>query len=334
MLGRFKMDGKTMTPPLSRQQIQAMAMRWMPPDWDGRRMQFHTDTTEFFDIRYGDVILLENRPYLIRNSAREGRFGLDDEVKHWVKRGIDLTRGAMCIVKLVFYEKFEAVVGGIRFECFRSPRKEARILELVKDHPHFMHGISALDDKGNTVRVLEYIAGKSLATTIDDLTDPHEAYFHERFPTILAQYMKCLEAIRFLHDHGEKHGDIRRDHILVDTQTGCYRWIDFDYNFRHRENIYGYDLFGLGNVLLYLVGKGDLLLPDLKRRDPAVFDRLSKADVNIVFNHRVANLQKVYAYIPDSLNRVLLHFSHGANIYYERVDQLIDDLQAAAADMP
>lgn len=322
-----------MTPPLSRQQIHAMAMRWMPPGWDGRHMQFHTDTTEFFDIGYGDVVLLENKPYLIRNSAREGRFGLDDEVKHWVKRGIDLTSGAMCIVKLVFYEKFEARVGGIQFECFRSPRKEARILELVKDHPHFMHGISALDAKGNTVRVLEYIAGKSLASYIEDLADPHEVYFHERLPGILTQYLSSLEAIRFLHDHGEKHGDIRRDHILIDTQTDCYRWIDFDYNFRHRENIYGYDLFGLGNVLLYLIGKGDVLLPDLRRRNPAVLERLSEADANIIFHNRVANLQKVFDYIPDSLNRVLLHFSQGAPIYYERVDQLIDDLQSAMVDI-
>jgi len=319
---------------LSRQQIQEMTRRWMPPGWDGRGQKIHTDTTEFFDIAYGDIVLVDGRPYLIRNSAREGRFGLDDEVKHWVKRGIDLISGEMCIVKLVFYEKFEAVVGGIRFDCFRSPRKEARILELVKDHPHFMHGISAPDEKGNTVRVLDYIAGKTLANHIADLHEPHEAYFHGSLPAILAQYLKCLEAIRFLHDHGEKHGDIRRDHILIDKQTACYRWIDFDYNFRHRENIYGYDLFGLGNVLIYIVGQGDILLPDLQRRDPAVLDGLSEADCNIVFHNRVANLQKIFAYIPDTLNRVLLHFSHGTHVYYEHVDHMIDDLQAALADMP
>ena len=86
--------------------IEEMAMRWMPAGWNQRRFRVHTDTTEFFDIEYGDVVLLDGRPYLIRNSAKEGRFGLDDEVKHWVKRSIDLTAGEMCILKLVFYEKF------------------------------------------------------------------------------------------------------------------------------------------------------------------------------------------------------------------------------------
>jgi hypothetical protein len=316
---------------LSHKQIQEMTLRWMPPGWDRRRQKVHTDTTEFFDIAYGDIVLVDGRPYLIRNSAREGRFGLDDEVKHWVKRGIDLLSGEMCIVKLAFYEKFEAVVGGIRFECFRSPRKEARILELVKDHPNFMHGHSALDVRGNTVRVLDYIAGKTLSDYVADLKQHHEAYFHDTLPTILSQFLQCLDAIRFLHDHGEKHGDIRRDHILIDRHTDHYRWIDFDYNYRHRENIYGYDLFGLGNVLIYIVGKGDVLLHDLKHRDAAVLACLNEADCNIVFHNRLANLKKVYGYIPEALNRVLLHFSYGAHRYYERVDQLIDDLQSALA---
>jgi hypothetical protein len=33
------------------------------------------------------------------------------------------------------------------------------------------------------------------------------------------------------------------------------------------------------------------------------------------------------------LNRVLLHFSNGANWFYERVDQLLDDLQPAITDI-
>jgi hypothetical protein len=196
-----------------------------------------------------------------------------------------------------------------------------------------MHGISAVDEKGNTVRVLEYIVGKSLSNHIADLHQNHETYFYEFLPGILRQYGESLDAIRFLHDHGEKHGDIRRDHILIDKKTNRYRWIDFDYNFRHRENIYGYDLFGLGNVLIYIVGQGDVLLNDLKRRNPDLLSRLSDADLNIIFHNRVANLRKVYPYIPDTLNRVLLHFSNGANWFYERVDQLIHDLRPVVADM-
>jgi hypothetical protein len=239
----------------------------------------------------------------------------------------------MKIIKLVFYEHFTATIGGIAFDCFRSPRKEARILEIVREHPNFMHGLSIADAAGNLVRVLDVISGTSLADHVAEIKQAHEAYFFTRLPHLLANFIRCVEAVRFLHAHGEKHGDIRRDHILIDAGSGHFRWIDFDYNYRHRENIYGYDLFGLGNVLIYLVGRGDVLLPDLERHAPGVLSRLTDADVNIVFNNRVANLRKVYPYIPESLNRILLHFSRGANWFYETTDQLLEDLLPAAGEL-
>ena len=239
----------------------------------------------------------------------------------------------MCIIKLVFYEKFITSIAGIEFECFRSPKKEARILSLVNHHPNFMHGEAFLDEKGNTVRVLEYISGKTLSSLVTDLGQDHETYFYETLPGILLKYFESLEAIRFLHENKEKHGDIRRDHILIDKETGQYRWIDFDYNFRHRENIYGYDLFGLGNILMYLVGKGDVLLHDLQQRQPDLISHLDHMDFNIVFHNRLANLKKVYPYIPESLNRVLLHFSSGANWFYEKTEQLMYDLKPTIDDI-
>jgi tRNA A-37 threonylcarbamoyl transferase component Bud32 len=306
-----------------------MVLRWMPSIGPVDGMRILTDTSDFFNVDYGDILLLDNTPYLIRNNAREGRFGLDDEVKYWVKRSLDLATQELKIIKLVYYEKFMATIGNIQFECFRSPRKEARILELVRNHPNFMQGFSASDAKGNTIRVLDYISGKTLHDTVADIKAPHEAYFHEVFPGILDNYIECVEAIRFLHANGEKHGDIRRDHILVDRETNHYRWIDFDFNYRHRENIYGYDLFGLGNVLLYLVGKGDILLDDLKKTRPDTYSRLTGRDMNIVFHNRVANLKKIYPYISENLNRVLMHFSKETNWFYEESAQLITDLQDA-----
>ncbi len=55
--------------------------------------------------------------------------------------------------------------------------------------------------------------------------------------------------------------------------------------------------------------------------------------MNIVFHNRLANLQKVFAYIPDSLNRILLHFSRGANWFYEETPQLLQDLYQARTDI-
>jgi hypothetical protein len=317
-----------MTETLSQEKLRQMASRWLPSSQSARPLKIHTDTTDFFRVEYGDVVLLGETPYLIRHHAKEGRFGLDDEVKFWVRRAIDLKDGSLKIIKLVFYEKFMAHIGGIEFECFRSPKKEARVLKLVAGHENFMQGYSIEDKEKNLVRIVDLINGKPLSKFITDMDMDHQTYFHDHFPKILDLFMECIRAIGFLHEHGEKHGDIRRDHILVDRESGRYRWIDFDYNYRHRENIYGYDLFGLGNVLIFLAGKGDVLLIDLKNQDHPALNTLWQEDVNIVFHNRVANLKKIYPYIPESLNSILMHFSKGANLFYENTEQLLDDLEA------
>ncbi len=319
----------------SQESLQELTSKWLYQK-PGQRFNVYKDTTDFFRIEYGDIVILDGNPFLIRHNAKEGRFGLDDEEKFWVKRSIDLRSGMTKIIKLVFFEKFTARIGGIEFECFRSPLKEARILDLVKNLPHFMQGYSVQDDHENIVRILDFIYGISLADHIREIAMNvnHETYFHQYFPKILDNYILCVEAIRFLHDHGEKHGDIRRDHILVDRESGQYRWIDFDYNFRHRENMYGYDLFGLGNILMYLVGMGDIVSQDLKRSNHPSLHQLLEEDVNIIFNNRIANLKKVYSYIPDSLNRILMHFSKGANIFYDRTDQLIEELREVQSTLP
>jgi serine/threonine protein kinase len=307
--------------------MRQMASRWLGPSSDAHDLQIHTDTTDFFRVEYGDVVVLRGKPYLVRQNAKEERFGVDEDVKYWVKRAIDLHSGDAKILKLAFFEKFTSHVGGIEFECFRSPKKEARILDLVADHENFMQGFAVEDVKENIVRVLDVIHGKPLSKYIDGLNMKHEDYFVELFPQILDRFMECIRAITFLHENGEKHGDIRRDHIFVDREDGLYRWIDFDFNYRHRENIYAYDLFGLGNILMFLAGKGDVLLYDLRNERSPLLDTLRDEDLNIVFHNRVANLKKIYPYIPESLNQVLMHFAKGANWFYENTTQLHHDLE-------
>jgi len=315
-----------MTKSLSQEDLRQMASRWLPPHRVPQRFRIHSDTSDFFRVEYDDVVILQGKPYLVRHNAKEQRFGLEDEVKFWVKRAIDLKNGNLKIMKLVFYENFISHIGDIEFECFRSPKKEARILDLVSGHKNFMHGYSVQDEKDNLIRILDFIKGKTLAAHVGNIEMDHETYYHEHFPGILDHFFECVQAIRFLHENGERHGDIRRDHILIDRETDDYRWIDFDFNYRHRENIYGYDLFGLGNILVFLAGMGDVLLRDLKREGHPSLSALSEEDLNLVFNNRVVNLKKIYPYIPEPLNRVLMHFSRGTNWFYEHTVQLLDDL--------
>jgi len=319
------------TPP-SHENFRQMVSRWLPPHQVPQRFRIHTDTSDFIRVEYDDVVILNGRPYLIRHNAKEQRFGLEDEDKFWVKRAIDLEDGNLKIMKLVFYERFMSRIGDIEFECFRSPKKEARILDLVSGHKNFMHGYPIRDEKDNLIRILDFIRGKPLPTYVADIGMDHEAYYYEEFQGIMDHFIECVQAIRFLHENGERHGDIRRDHILIDRESGRYRWIDFDSNYWHRENIYGYDLFGLGNILVFLVGMGDVLLRDLKREGHPSLGTLSEADLNLVYNNLVVNLKKIYPYIPDSLNRVLMHFSRGANWFYENTAQLLDDLAECKND--
>ncbi len=58
----------------TRDDINQMAVQWFPGITDVG--QIHYDTTEFFKVEYGDVIVLEDKVYLVRHNAKEGRFGL------------------------------------------------------------------------------------------------------------------------------------------------------------------------------------------------------------------------------------------------------------------
>ncbi len=320
-------------PSLSQAEIKERISHFLGPGHTPKQVRIYSDTSDFYQIDYGDVVILEGRPYLIRNNEREGRFGIDEQQKYWVKRARDLTDGSTKILKLTFHERFQATVGGQKFDCFRSPRKEARILDIARGNTYFMQGFSVHDSAGNIVRILEYIRGKALPDSICGLGSSHEDYFLSHFPALLDNYTAMVEAIQFLHDHGEKHGDIRRDHILVEKETGRWIWIDFDFNYLHKENIFGYDLFGLGNILVYLAGRGDITVQDLMQARSPAYDRITKDDLNIIFNNRVVNLRKVFPYIPESLNLMLLHFSLGANVFYEDTYQFLNDLREARKDL-
>ncbi|WP_243358254.1 hypothetical protein [Fundidesulfovibrio terrae] len=320
--------------PACRDQILEDLHRLFP----GRELEaprIFTDTTDFYSINSGDVIFLdETHRFLVGNNAREGRFGLDDEVKYWVKRARNLATCERNILKLVFYERFNTRIGDMEVECFRSPGKESRILELVRGNPGFMQGTTLLDEAGNRVRVLEVVSGRSLQDEILAFDCGHEEYFHQAFPAVFRRFMESVEAIALLHSLEEKHGDVRRDHILVESCTGRFRWIDFDYNFLHLENIFSLDIIGLGNILIFLAGKGDTIVSDVKRDHPGVFDTLYWEDTSLVWQNRVANLKKLYPYIPESLNRILVQFSNQATLSYQHAGDMLEDLAAIQDDLP
>lgn len=295
-----------------------------------RRSRFFSDTGDFTAIDYGDVIFLEGRYFLVTGYTREGRFGVEEQPKPWVPRVMDLESGVRHILKLVFYETFSIKMGDFTIPCFRSPEKEARLLELTRGHERFMQGSAVEDEAGNLVRILDIIQGWRLDKYIFHQGGEHRQYFEESLPAILHQFTDCTQAIGFIHQHGFRHGDIRRDHIYVEYDTGLFKWIDFDYDFDLPERPFALDLFELGNILLYIVGRGHYQPRDIESHPDMgerVLATITPGDMSLLARNRVVNLQKLFPYIPKQLNDIFLHFSMGSPVFYETVDEFHADLR-------
>lgn len=296
-----------------------------------RQIRLIRDTSEFMSINANDVLELAGGYYLVRGDECEPRFGLEGEPKFWVKKAIDLSDGSSKVIKLVFHESCFMGIGELRIRCYRSPDKEARVLDKVRDDPFFMHGTTVSDDAGNVVRIVDRIRGPSLYTFIQAFRMDHETYFRDHLPGILRKLMACMEAIGRLHAAGEVHGDIRTDHVIIERDTQVYRWIDFDFTYEWTENPLGVDILGLGNLLLFILGKGFYDEYNLRACGPdglAVLSSLTESDYTLYSRNRIANLQKLFSYIPECFNQVLLRFSQGAEIFYENTEELLDDLSA------
>lgn len=285
------------------------------------------DTTQFMSIDYGDVIKLDCGHYMVYKNEAERRFGLEDP-KYWVKRCIELETGVRKILKLEFHETFPVKVGEFKIDCFRSPDKESRILEIVDGDPRFMQGKTTRDAAGKNVRILDIVQGRRLDLTIERFDMDHKTYFREILPGLLRKYLDAIEAIGKLHSHGERHGDIRRDHLYIEYETKRWCWIDFDYTFKFYEHPFGLDLFGLGNILVFMAGMDNITVQSYKKmRFPDdKLPNITDDDLSIAIANRIINLQKIYPYIPSELNQILLHFSNGAEVFYSTTDELLEDL--------
>jgi hypothetical protein len=289
------------------------------------------DTSAFMSIDTGSVLRLDGNDYLVLGHAREGRFGLDEQPKFWVKTVIDLTTGERKIVKLVFHETFNSRIGSTVFTCVRSPRKESEILLRMRGHPNFMQGKPVSDAVGNPVRIIDFIPGPSLYQYLRRLDMPHAAYYRQMLSGIMRPVIACIEAIAQLQRQGMHHGDIRADHLLLKSPLGNYVWIDFDYEADYSD----YDLFCLGNVLLQVAGKGRHSLYDIDLQPsayPGAVATLTPSDMSLMFRHRVANLRKLFPYLSGALNEVLMRFSAGCTCPYRDVNALLVDLRALFPD--
>ncbi|WP_321491428.1 protein kinase [uncultured Desulfobacter sp.] len=290
---------------------------------------FIRDTSNFYSIDSGDILYVNDQTYKVIGHAKEQRFGIGDP-KFWVKKVINQKTEEIQYIKLAFFESFQITLGEVKINCFRSPEKEGKILELVEGHSLFMQGKAFNDEKGNNVRVLDVVRGQNFLQYLGNFSDmTYPVYFRTILPGILRQLSQAFEAISFLHRNGFKHGDIRNDHLFVEKATGNYVWIDFDYDYETTENPFSLDIFGLGNILTYAIGKGFhtvYMIQNERDTYGDLIDRLTEADFSILDKRRLVNLRKLYPIIPSTMNNILMHFSKYSEIFYEMVDEIIEDI--------
>ena len=71
--------------------------------------------------------------------------------------------------------------------------------------------------------------------------------------------------------------------------------------------------------------------PDMGEK---VLETINTNDLSLLAQDRIFNLQKLFPYIPDSLNNILLHFSTGSQVFYNSVSEFQDELQQAVDTLP
>jgi hypothetical protein len=86
----------------------------------------------------------------------------------------------------------------------------------------------------------------------------------------------------------------------------------------------------MGTLLAYVVGKGYVVLRDIRLHHPELAERIRPGDMQSVFPSQLANLKMVYPYIHSELNELLLSFSVGAGIVYRDAKRLAAEILHAA----
>jgi hypothetical protein len=302
----------------------------------GRELPEHPqiveEASDYMAIQAGHVLRLEGNDYLVTGEATEGRFGIDEQRKFWVKYVLDLTTGHRMVAKLVFHEQFTSRFGPFLIRSTRNPYKEAAFLEAVRGNPSFMQGWPVRDKAGNLIRVIELLPGRSLYHYIMDLEIDHRTYFDYHLKGLMRRLLQAFETLAWYLSQGWQHGDIRTDHLIMDPKNDRYVWIDFDFEVSHSD----FDIWSLGNVLCFVLGKGSHMVHEIKRNPenyPGAFQgfELTPDDLMLSGQNRVANLIKLFPYIPAQLNRIVMNFSTETDFFYDSAQSLVDDIKTALA---
>lgn len=63
-------------------------------------------------------------------------------------------------------------------------------------------------------------------------------------------------------------------------------------------------------------------------------NEISSDDASAFHKNRIINLRKLFPYIPERLNDILLHFAQNTSMFYDSIDQIVTDLEEALEELP
>jgi len=90
-----------------------------------------------------------------------------------------------------------------------------------------------------------------------------------------------------------------------------------------------FDVWSVGNVLHFIAARRIVRIREVLERRPDLVGRISPEDASLFFPYRLMNLGKLYPWLPSPLTGVLRRFTVGECARYKRVDEVVEDLQAA-----
>lgn len=210
----------------------------------------------------------------------------------------------------------------------KSAVKESEILRLVQGNRGFVQGVGRVPTGCDFVLCdMEYMEGPTLPEWIKSMPQDHKTYYRDMFPFLAARFADAARALHELHEAGRisqseygYHGDMGQgDCLIYDQSRSTLRWFDLNLVLLGDRNGVAEDINELGKIFRFIVGKrlhtvGTFaqhpeLYPHARVR-PADFSREDLVDLGVddLSLLPVVNLGKLFPYISDEVNALLMQF--------------------------
>ena len=209
-------------------------------------------------------------------------------------------------------------------------KMEARRIKKLQERPidHFVNGQTFEDSKGNIVNIFEHIEGETLHEVIQGIKVGHREYFKDHFPDLALKLLDLARALQELHERLKiTHSDIHLKNIII--QDGTRKPFLIDYDFPIMSERYS-DIEELGLSLLDLALKSTCAEGSHTLYD---FPKLEFTGGELWDEEVILNARKIYSYIPEDINNILLRFADDCENRYKTASEFADDLEKALRNM-